>query len=73
MDPGRNLMAPTRGFAYAVSIALLLVLTALPVIFLGMAFADSALVQAGFTLLAVGTAGVVVLLVLLGGRSPAES
>jgi hypothetical protein len=66
-------MAPTRGFAYAVSVALLLVLASLPIIFLGMAFAESGLMQAGFTLLAVGTAGVVVLLVLLGGRSPAES
>jgi hypothetical protein len=66
-------MAPTRGFAYAVSVVLLIVLVSLPLIFLGMAFGESVVVQTGFTLLAVGTAGVVVLLILLGVRSPAKS
>lgn len=66
-------MAPTRGFAYAVSIACMLVLAALPISFLGMAFDDPALLTAGLTLLALGAAGVVVLLVMLGSRGAEES
>jgi len=66
-------MAPTKGFAYAVSVACVLVLTALPIFFLGMAFDDTALLTAGFTLLAVGAAGVVALLVMLGSRGAEES
>jgi hypothetical protein len=66
-------MAPTRGFAYAVSVALVLVLGGLPVSMAGMVLNDSALLNAGFALLTVGGAAVVVLLIMLGTRGDAKA
>jgi hypothetical protein len=66
-------MAPTRGFAYAVSVALVLVLGGLPISMAGMVLNDSVVLQAGFAMLGVGAAAVVVLLIMLGTRADAKS
>lgn len=66
-------MAPTKGFAYAVSVALVLVLGGLPVSMAGMVLNDSAVLQTGFAMLGVGGAAVVVLLIMLGTRGDARA
>ncbi|MDF1542318.1 MAG: hypothetical protein RQ731_07440 [Anaerosomatales bacterium] len=65
-------MPPTgKGFAYGVSISLVLILVGLPVSFAGMVLTEPVLLRMGGIMVGGGLAAVVVLLVALGNRSEA--
>ncbi len=66
-------MAPTRGFAFAVSIALVFVLVGLPVWMFGVVAGASSLLQAGYLLVTIGGAAAIFLLIALGMRKDAAS
>lgn len=72
--PGRDAMAPTgKGFAYGVSLALVLILVGTPVAIAGMVLREPALVGTGSAMIGVGAFAVVVLFVALSSRNEAKS
>jgi len=64
-------MAPTRGFAFAVSIALVFVLVGLPVWMFGVVAGATTLLRIGYLFVTIGAGSAIVLLIALGMRRDA--
>lgn len=65
-------MAPTRGFAFAVSAALIVVFAGLAGFMIGLVLDITAVTQVGLTLLGVGAAAAVLLMIMIGMRKEAR-